>query len=629
LGVLDRLRDHGRRAREHARLLPAQALALSPRSSGAALAAYAAVSFVYFGLPVVSHFGSDWVGSGGDPQIFVWSLAWWPHAVLHWQNPVVTHAVWPPGGLDLTWVSSIPALAVVLAPVTLAAGPVAAYNVASIALPALGAWTAFLLCRHVTRAYWPSLAGGYLYGFSSYELGQLQGHLHMSSVVLLPLVALLVLRYVEGTLDARGLVLRLGPVLAVQFLLSTEILFTLTLALLVAAVVTFAFVAVARARVVALWRPLLGSYLLGATLVSPLLVYALLHFQRESLNEPGLFSADLLNIVSPTPLTAINLHWSRQAAMHFVGNTAENGAYLGLPLLTIVAWYAWQSRRRAGAWLLVSLLVLAVVAELGPNLRIRGATYAPLPWKPLVHLPFFNDVLPARFAVYAALAAAVIAASWAAGGAPLLARIVLVVAAVAATVPALGHGFWHGSPHRPAFFAHGVYRSCLEPNAIVLALPYPSVDAAMLWQAEARFRYRLADAWLSPVVPHGAPDPSILEALHDDELPPGGGSAVLELARDEAADAIVVDGAYADRWRPLLTAAGLRRRAVGGVEVYAVDGTLAPCRSRSGRRGASSTSSTRTSAPAASSASPRTSSCSRAARMASSCSTASRTPPAT
>jgi hypothetical protein len=303
-----------------------------------------------------------------------------------------------------------------------------------------------------------------------------------------------------------------------------------------------------------------------------------------------------------------------------------------VPLLVIIVWYAWQGRRRAGAWLLVALVALAIVAELGPNLRVRGATYAPLPWKPLVHLPLFNDVLPARFAVYAALAASVIAASWTAGRAPLLARVALAAAAVAATLPALGHGFWHGSPHRPAFFTAGLYRTCLPPNAIVLALPYPSVDAAMLWQAEAGFRYRLADAWLSPVIPEGVPDPSILEALHNDELPAGGGSAILELARDEAADVIVVDGEHAGRWRPLLTGAGLRGRALGGVELYAldgIDGTLAGCRSRSGRPGASSTSSTRTSAPAASSASPRTSSCSRAARTASSCSTASPTPPGT
>ncbi len=221
---------------------------------GVALGIYLALSFLYFGLPVASHFGRDWIGSGTDPQIFVWSLAWWPHAVLHWQNPVVTHAVWPPVGLDLTWVSSIPALAAVFAPVTLTAGPVAAYNAASILVPALGAWTAFLLCRHVTRSYWPSLAGGYLFGFSSYELGHLQGHLHMSSVFLVPLAGLLVIRYVEGSLDDRGLVLRLGPLLAVQFLLSTELLLTLTLALLVAWVAAVGLVSASRRRLAALVR---------------------------------------------------------------------------------------------------------------------------------------------------------------------------------------------------------------------------------------------------------------------------------------------------------------------------------------------------------------------------------------
>ena len=51
-------------------------------------------------------------------------------------------------------------LAVVLAPVTLLFGPVVAYNLAAVLLPALAAWTAFLLCQHVTGTFWPSVAGG-------------------------------------------------------------------------------------------------------------------------------------------------------------------------------------------------------------------------------------------------------------------------------------------------------------------------------------------------------------------------------------------------------------------------------------------------------------------------------------
>ncbi len=42
-----------------------------------------------------------------------------------------------------------------------------AYDVAAILLLALAAWTAYLLCLHVTWRRRPSLVGGYLFGFSS------------------------------------------------------------------------------------------------------------------------------------------------------------------------------------------------------------------------------------------------------------------------------------------------------------------------------------------------------------------------------------------------------------------------------------------------------------------------------
>lgn len=57
--------------------------------------------------------------------------------------------------------------------------------------PTLSAWAAYMLCRRVTGGFWPSLAGGYVFGFSSYELG----HLNLSLVFIPPLIGyLLVLR---------------------------------------------------------------------------------------------------------------------------------------------------------------------------------------------------------------------------------------------------------------------------------------------------------------------------------------------------------------------------------------------------------------------------------------------------
>ncbi len=107
------------------------------------------------------------LGSGRDPEIFVWSFAWWQHALATGQNPFVSHAVYAPDGINLAWATSVPGLAIPFVPLTWLFGPVASYNVAALLLPAAAAWTAFLLCRYLTGALWPSLVGGYLFGFSA------------------------------------------------------------------------------------------------------------------------------------------------------------------------------------------------------------------------------------------------------------------------------------------------------------------------------------------------------------------------------------------------------------------------------------------------------------------------------
>lgn len=134
----------------------------STSQAGVGLALYLGLAFLYFGVPIRSHPGRDLIGTGADPTNQVWSLAWWPHAVRHWENPIYTHAIWVPAGIDLAWAPSIPGLAFLAAPITLIGGPALAYNVVAIALPALAAWTAYFLCRYLTGSFWPSLVGGYL-----------------------------------------------------------------------------------------------------------------------------------------------------------------------------------------------------------------------------------------------------------------------------------------------------------------------------------------------------------------------------------------------------------------------------------------------------------------------------------
>ena len=87
------------------------------------------------------------VGTGSpDSDVFVWALRWWPWAIGHGANPLLSHVVWAPTGYNVAWTTTVPVAAIVVSPVTLAFGPVVAFDVLSLVAPALAAWTAYLLC---------------------------------------------------------------------------------------------------------------------------------------------------------------------------------------------------------------------------------------------------------------------------------------------------------------------------------------------------------------------------------------------------------------------------------------------------------------------------------------------------
>ena len=122
---------------------------------------YLAVAFLLYAAPIALDLASRSVGVGkGDSKLYVWSLSWLPYALTHGLSPFFTTRVFAPGGADLTWVTTLPAPALVLWPVTALVGPLAAYNVLLLLAPALAGWATFLLCRHVTDRFWASVAGG-------------------------------------------------------------------------------------------------------------------------------------------------------------------------------------------------------------------------------------------------------------------------------------------------------------------------------------------------------------------------------------------------------------------------------------------------------------------------------------
>jgi hypothetical protein len=468
------------------------------------LVGYTAVSFAYFGWRLLPHPGRELIGYGHDPQIFVWSFAWWPHAIGAWTNPFYTHAVYSPSGINLAWVTSVPGLALAFAPVTVLFGPDVSFNLAMLLLPALAAWTAFLLCHYLTRSLWASLVGGYIFGLSSYVLAHEHGgHPNLVGIFPLPLLALAIVRYVRAEIGARGLAWRLGLLLALQLSISTETAVTLTVALALSLVLGLVLFAEHRHRLVASLAPIACGYVLAAVLTLPLVVYLVTGFVSADFTNPAMFGADLLNLVVPTPLTALGGSSSASVAGHFMGNYTERGLYLGLPVLLMVVILAVRRWHSPGVRFLVAALALGLVITAGTALHVNGRRLLALPWAALTHVPVLAHVLPVRFTAYVALAASVLVALWTATTPgriysrpyvlPALAVAVLAPAAWRASYPSVGPTH----PERVAFFTDGAYRRCIPRDETIAIFPWGG-DPSNLWQAETNFWFRVAGNGLQP-----------------------------------------------------------------------------------------------------------------------------------
>ena len=212
---------------------------------------YLGVSILLWGLTVLGRMSMTYVGDGqGDAKIYIWSLAWWPHALAAGLDPFTARAIWAPHGIDLAWVTSVPGPALAAWPITALFGPVVASNVWALLAPALAAWAAYLVCRRVTGRLWPAIAGGYLFGFSTYMAGQMRGHMNLFLVFPVPLAVYLVLRRMDGSLGRGAFVGLMAATLVGQFTISTEVF---------ASSVVFGGVA------------LLGTYVFGPSDVRPAL----------------------------------------------------------------------------------------------------------------------------------------------------------------------------------------------------------------------------------------------------------------------------------------------------------------------------------------------------------------------
>ena len=178
---------------------------------------------------MIGHLNSVYVSGGGDADFFRWALGWVPWAIEHGRNPMFTDRVFAPAGVSLTWTAVIPGPALVMWPITKVFGSLVSYNLLMLLAPALAAWAAYLVCNRLTHAFWPSVVGGYLFGFSTYMIGQMASHVNLVLMFPVPLAVYLVIRRLEGSLGLVAFCGWLFLTLLALFSISTELFATTAL----------------------------------------------------------------------------------------------------------------------------------------------------------------------------------------------------------------------------------------------------------------------------------------------------------------------------------------------------------------------------------------------------------------
>jgi hypothetical protein len=306
-------------------------------------------------------------------------------------------------------------------------------------------------------------------------------------------------------------------------------------------------------------------------IVSPYLYYA---FQPGGLpvllGRTNVFSNDLLSFFVPTQVTKLGGAHFVSTTSKFTAGFVEGGAYFGFPLLAMIVLGAWRRWRRVDGKIMVLTLLVVVVCSLGGHLRIDGSTSIPLPWAIFHRLPVLGLALPSRFIVYGFLIGGMLAAAWLAEARARPVPWVLAALSVVFLWPAIGVGFWRGTPDLPSLFTDSAYKGVITSRDTALVLPVGGSGNSMLWQAEAGLRFKMASGY---VVPPEAPDPykndPIYPTLTAGAPVPNEERAAWSFLVTHRVTVAVLDPSspLASPWVPILQRLGWRAQAVGGAVV--------------------------------------------------------------
>ncbi|WBB56535.1 hypothetical protein [Verrucosispora sp. WMMD573] len=459
-----------------------------------------------------------------DQVLYEWFLAVDARALLG-DFGLSTDRLNAPVGVNLMANTSVIALGVLCAPVTLAFGaPVTFALLVTVNLAGTAtAW--YLLFSRTLRVHRAAATlGGGLCGFAPGMVSQSNSHLHMTAQWLLPVIVWLVVRLLRaadpaarpgpGGLPAaeprrRRLItsaIGLAAAVSAQVFIGEEVLFLAALTLLVMAVTMI----ITDRDLARRAMPAFAGAMALATGTALLVLARPLWFQfagplgvADGMFSPHYFSADLRSWWAISPLSMLGDDRSAQLST----GPAEYNTFLGWPLLVVtVGCAAWLGRRPLVLACAAGILVMGALS-LGPEVVLDGeGSGLPGPYALLGGVPVVDGALPMRFALAVPPLMAtllVLAVDRALRGAGRARRLTLVAVAVA-VVPLLPAPLPTAQrPPVPEFITAGHWKTCVEPGGVLVPVPLatPKEPWPMRWATAVNAEFSMPQGFF--IGPHG------------------------------------------------------------------------------------------------------------------------------
>jgi len=461
---------------------------------------YLALSLLIWGFPSVNNLDKIVLGFGGDPFQFIWGLKWGLYSIINGINPFVSFKELYPVGANLAWSAGNSFSADFLfLPITSKFGAIFSYNLWVILSPALGAISALSLNYYITRNYFSSFIGGYIFGFSSYEIGQLLGHLHLfGGIFLIPLLVLISLMFYQNKISKFWFLLFSSLFLLLMFGFGLEIFTSFTLFAFIVVLIVFIIDKHNRKKLTKFSKYAILSYIITIVILIPYLyyIYLGLPFVPKAFHSASVYSSDPLNYIIPTSITWLGGKLFSPISTHFTGNFSEEGAYLGIPLIVILIIFINKCNNVIPKKILLWSLAIVFLCSLGPYLNILGHHTLPLPWWIVDHIPIIANLLPTRFTLYVFLIVSIIASIVINKIQQKSAKYLLSIACLVFLFPNVPmYSKIIAKPKIPAFFTQNIYKKHIpnDQNVLIIPFGYFAGNYSALYQEKADMYFNMTD----------------------------------------------------------------------------------------------------------------------------------------